>query len=141
MFAVLSIGILTALTGTGISQVAPAFADKEECEDNDDNNCNERTHKMIQENNCKVENEYEKIGSVGSTTNNNDFTCINDLESSANGDDNVLGDDGVSNEPGDVVICHVALGSQPQSQTLSLSQNAANSHLANHPLDTTGPCP
>jgi hypothetical protein len=141
MFAVLSIGILTALTGTGISQVAPAFADKEECEDNDDNNCNERTHKMIQENNCKVENGYEKIGSVGSTTNNNDFTCINDLESPANGDDNVLGGDNVSNQPGDVVICHVALGNPTQSQTLSLSQNAANSHLVNHPLDTTGPCP
>ncbi|MDW0236292.1 MAG: hypothetical protein QOA08_07960 [Nitrososphaeraceae archaeon] len=40
-FVALSIGILTALTGTGISQVAPAFADKEECEDNDDDNCNE----------------------------------------------------------------------------------------------------
>ena len=37
MLVVLSAGILTALTGTGISQVAPAFADKEECEDNDDN--------------------------------------------------------------------------------------------------------
>ena len=48
MFVALSIGILTALTGTGLSQVAPAFADKEECEDNDDNNCNERTHKIIQ---------------------------------------------------------------------------------------------
>jgi hypothetical protein len=141
MFVALSLGILTALTGTGISQVAPAFADKEECEDNDDNNCNERTHKIIQDNDCKAKNEYEKIGSVGSTTNNNDFVCVNVLTSPANGDDNVLGDDGVSNEPGDVVICHVALGSQPQSQTLSLSQNAANSHLANHPLDTTGPCP
>jgi hypothetical protein len=30
------------LAGIGVSQVAPAFADKEECEDNDDNNCNER---------------------------------------------------------------------------------------------------
>jgi len=29
-FVALSLGILTALTGTGISQVAPAFADKEE---------------------------------------------------------------------------------------------------------------
>jgi hypothetical protein len=47
MFSALSIGILTALTGTGISQVLPAFADKEECEDNDDDNCNERTHKII----------------------------------------------------------------------------------------------
>ena len=46
MFAALSIGIFTALTGTGLSQVAPAFADRDECEDNDDNNCNERTHKI-----------------------------------------------------------------------------------------------
>ena len=37
MLVVLSAGILTVLTGTGVSQVAPAFADKEECEDNDDN--------------------------------------------------------------------------------------------------------
>ena len=66
MFAALSIGILTALTGTGLSQVAPAFADKEECEDNDDNNCNERTHKIIQENNCKAVNEYKHIDTIGS---------------------------------------------------------------------------
>jgi hypothetical protein len=39
------------------------------------------------------------------------------------------------------VICHSATGNPAQSQTLSLSQNAANSHLANHPFDTTGPCP
>ena len=141
MFVALSLGILTALTGTGISQVAPAFADKEECEDNDDNNCNERTHTITQDDACKAENEYKHIGTMADAENNNQFTCDNFLESPANGDDNVLGDDGVSNEPGDVVICHVALGSQPQSQTLSLSQNAANSHLANHPLDTTGPCP
>jgi len=62
MFAALSIGILTALTGTGLSQVAPAFADKEECEDNDDNNCNVRTHKIIQENNGD-DNEFVDIGS------------------------------------------------------------------------------
>jgi len=53
MFAALSIGILTALTGTELSQVAPAFADKGECEDNDDNNCNVRTPKIILENNYK----------------------------------------------------------------------------------------
>ena len=92
MFVALSIGILTALTGTGLSQVAPAFADKEECEDNDDNNCNERTHKIKQDDNCKAENEYEKIGSIGSTTNNNDFVCTNILTSPANGDDNEFGD-------------------------------------------------
>ena len=91
MFAALSIGILTALTGTE-SQVAPAFADKEECEDNDDNNCNVRTHKIIQENNCKAVNEYEHIGILGSPENNNQFVCNNILTSPANGDDNVFGD-------------------------------------------------
>jgi hypothetical protein len=92
MFIALSLGILTALTGTGISQVAPTFADKEECEDNDDNNCNERTHKILQDNDCKAKNEYEKIGSMGAHTNNNDFVCTNVLTSPANGDDNVFGD-------------------------------------------------
>jgi len=87
-FVALAIGILTALAGTGISQVAPAFADKEECEDNDDNNCNERTHKIIQENNCKSVNEFEHIGVLGSPLNDNRFTCTNDLIEPANGDDN-----------------------------------------------------
>jgi hypothetical protein len=105
MFAVLSIGILIALTGTGISQVAPAFADKEECEDNDDNNCNERTHKIKQDNDCKAENEYEKIGSVGSTTNNNDFVCVNVLTSPANGDDNVFGDIGIPITMAECIEC------------------------------------
>ena len=140
MLVVLSAGILTVLTGTGVSQVAPAFADKEECEDNDDNNCNERTHTITQDDACKAENEYKHIGSMDNAVDNNQFTCDNFLESPANGDDNVLGDN-VSNEPGDVLICHSATGNPEQSQTLSLSQNAANSHLANHPLDTTGPCP
>ncbi|MDW0194708.1 MAG: hypothetical protein QOA19_10770 [Nitrososphaeraceae archaeon] len=52
MFVALSLGILTALTGTGISQVAPAFADKEECEDNDDKNCNEK--EIEQTNDCGI---------------------------------------------------------------------------------------
>ena len=99
MLVVLSAGILTALTGTGISQVAPAFADKEECEDNDDNNCNERTHKIIQEGNCKVENENEKIGSMDSPTNENDFVCTNILTSPANGDDNLFGDSALNTIP------------------------------------------
>ena len=92
MFVALSLGILTALTGTGISHIAPAFAEKEECEDNDDNNCNERTHKIIQENNCNAVNEYEHIGVLGSPTNNNQFECNNFLTSPANGDDNEFGD-------------------------------------------------
>ena len=54
MFVALSLGILAALTGTGISQIAPAFADKEDCEDNDDNNCNERNKKNQQTNDCPI---------------------------------------------------------------------------------------
>ncbi len=92
MLVVLSAGMLTVLTGTGVSQVAPAFADKDECEDNDDNNCNVTNHKIIQENNCKAVNEFEKIGSMNNPTNNNQFICSNVLVSPANGDDNVFGD-------------------------------------------------
>ncbi len=92
MFAALSVGILTALTGTGISKVAPVFADKEECEDNDDDNCNERTHKITQEDNCKAVNQYENIGTQASPFNDNSFTCDNLLTSPANGDDDEFGD-------------------------------------------------
>jgi|ERR1044071_125900 hypothetical protein len=95
MLVVLSAGILTVLTGTGVSQVAPAFADKEECEDNDDNNCNETTHKITQEDNCKAVTEAEHIGSMGNNQPNNDFTCDNDLTNSANGDDIQFGDSAI----------------------------------------------
>jgi hypothetical protein len=54
MFVALSLGILTALTGTGISQVAPVFAETEDCEDNDDDNCNERNKKIDQEIDCRI---------------------------------------------------------------------------------------
>ena len=56
MFVALSVGILTALTGTGISQVAPAFADKEECEDNDDKNCNKKEIEQTNDCGIKVDN-------------------------------------------------------------------------------------
>ena len=52
MFVALSLGILTALTGTGISHVASAFADKDECEDNDDKNCNKK--EIEQTNDCGI---------------------------------------------------------------------------------------
>ena len=92
MLVVLSAGMLTVLTGIGVSPVAPAFADKEECEDNGDDNCNERTHKIIQEDNCKAVNEYKHIGTMGNVENNNQFTCDNNLIDPANGDDNEFGD-------------------------------------------------
>lgn len=60
MFVVLSAGLITALTGTAVSQTQPVFADEDkECEDNRDNNCNEETQKVHQEINCKVDGEIE----------------------------------------------------------------------------------
>jgi maltose-binding protein MalE len=68
MFVVLSAGILTALTATGMSQAQTAFAsyehrkhyDKERvCEDNNNKNCNDQKQKIDQENKCKIENSNE----------------------------------------------------------------------------------
>ena len=63
MLAVLSAGLLTVLTGTAMSQIQPAFADKdndkEECEDNGDFNCNEETQKIHQEIDCRVNGSIE----------------------------------------------------------------------------------
>ena len=61
MLVVLSGGMLTALTGTGMSQTQTAFADEEErvCEDNNNRNCNDQKQKLDQENKCKIENENE----------------------------------------------------------------------------------
>ena len=60
MFAVLSIGILTALTATGMSQGQTAFASEKKeryCADNNNNNCNDVKQKIYQENKCKIQNE------------------------------------------------------------------------------------
>jgi hypothetical protein len=69
MLVVLSAGLLTALTATGLSQGQTAFAsekyrkhyfDKERvCEDNNNNNCNDVKQKIYQHNKCKIENENE----------------------------------------------------------------------------------
>jgi|SRR4030095_2643897 hypothetical protein len=67
MFVALSLGILTALTGTGMSQVAPAFADKEECEDNDDKNCNEK--EIEHTNDCGIT--VDNSNNQGGTSENN----------------------------------------------------------------------
>ena len=62
MLVVLSAGLLTALTATGVSQGQTAFAHeykKKEriCEDNNNNNCNDVKQKLYQENYCKIKNE------------------------------------------------------------------------------------
>ena len=46
MLVILSAGLLTALTGSEVSYVAPLFAEEDECEDNGDFNCNEETQKI-----------------------------------------------------------------------------------------------
>lgn len=136
MFVILSAGLLTVITGTGVSQVAPVFAEEDECEDNGDFNCNEETQKIRQEINCKVDGEIEN----GDKSDKNSMT----LSSSGNiacSNSEATNDDVVSNEPGDVEICHRPSGNPTQEQTMSLSQNAADSHLNNHPFDTLGACP
>ena len=136
MLAVLSTGLLTVLTGTGVSHVTPAFADEEDCEDNGDDSCNEQTQKLEQETKCKIVNENENDDRSDDNTNggnsNGDITCSNSISA---GDDDV-----VSNEPGDILLCHRPPGNEENSQELMLSQDAVDSHLANHPADELGPC-
>jgi hypothetical protein len=86
MFVVLSIGMLTALGATAMSQGEPAFADKnkKECEDNDNNNCNDETQKIVQENKCKIENDNEDDSN--GNTNTNTLICWSLAQNPANGD-------------------------------------------------------
>ena len=111
MLVILSAGLLTAITGTGTSLMAPAFAETEDCEDNDDDNCNttkERAQEIIQENNCFVDEDGSggtggAGGSVGDNSggsggaggdgqlaNNDDdnsFSCTNSLVEPNTGND------------------------------------------------------
>lgn len=92
MLAVLSAGLLTVLTGSAVSQVQPAFADKDEdkCEDNGDFNCNEENQKVHQENNCKIVNEIKNDDGSDDNTNggngNGDITCWNFAQNPEGGD-------------------------------------------------------
>jgi hypothetical protein len=137
ILVVLSASLLSIITGTGISQVAPVFADdNEECEDNGDNNCNEETNKVHQENKCKIVNKNENDDGSDNNSNggngNGEIVCWNSIAGN---------EDEVSNEPGDILLCHRPNGNPTQEQELSLSQDAVDSHLANHPFDTLGACP
>jgi len=90
MLAVLSAGILTALTGTGISALSPAFAEDDECNDNGDNNCNEETQKVHQETNCKIVNEIENDDGSDENSNgdngNGNVDCWNFAQNPQDGD-------------------------------------------------------
>ena len=97
MLVVLSAGLLTALTGTAVSQIQPVFADKDEdeCEDNGDFSCNEEKQRIHLENNCKIENENENDDksddNVNEGSTNGDITCWNVAENPENG--NVIVDE------------------------------------------------
>ena len=90
MLVILSAGLLTVITGSEVSYVAPLFAEEDECEDNGDFNCNEETQKIHQENNCKVDGEIEN----GDKSDGNDMalsstgtiTCWNLAQNPENGD-------------------------------------------------------
>jgi len=75
MFVVLSTGMLTGLTATGMSQAQTAFADDQErvCENNSDNNCNDVKQKTEQENKCKNQNENSNERDSDDNSNTNAF--------------------------------------------------------------------
>jgi hypothetical protein len=56
-------------------------------------------------------------------------------------------EDGDDDDPDDdqyddkITICHRPPGNPSNAHTLRLPSSAAQAHLANHPDDTTGPCP
>jgi hypothetical protein len=62
MLAVLSLGMLTALTATGMPQAQPVFAEKEECNDNDDKNCNKKEIEQTNDCGIKVDNSNNDQG-------------------------------------------------------------------------------
>jgi hypothetical protein len=91
MLLVHSAGILTALTGTGVSHVTRVFVDYEnECKENGNNSCNEETQRIEQKTKCKIVNEIENDGGSNGNSNsgngNGDITCWNFAQNPENGD-------------------------------------------------------
>jgi hypothetical protein len=80
MFVVLSAGMLTALTATGVSQAQTAFAD-----DNDND------QKIDQENHCKIVNKNEH-GDDSVRDNENELTCENLAQNPNKADATIDGD-------------------------------------------------
>ena len=121
MLVILSAGLMTVISGTGVSNVAPVFADEDDCEDNGDESCNDQTKKIKLENDCKIvannENDDKNDENSNSVTSSGDITCSNSIFS----DDHDVDD--VSNEPGEILICHRASGNPTQEQTMILDSN------------------
>ena len=83
MFVVLSAGMLTALTATGMSLGQTAFANERDGYDKD--------QKIDQENHCKIVNSNEDGDDNTVRDNDNDLTCQN-LAQNAKNDASVDGD-------------------------------------------------
>ncbi|HKQ21293.1 MAG TPA: hypothetical protein VJS91_04590 [Nitrososphaeraceae archaeon] len=79
LLVMLSAGLLTAVTGTGISMLSAAFAIEDNCEENDNDSCQEQNQKVHQENNCKIVDKSENVDKGDTNTNTNvnsgDKTC------------------------------------------------------------------
>ena len=85
MFVVLSAGMLTGLTATGMSLGQTAFANEREGYDQDKN------QKIYQENNCKIVISNEHGDDNRQNDNDNDLTCQNLAQNAKNNAD-VSGD-------------------------------------------------
>ncbi len=103
MLAVVSAGMLTGLAAA-TSQATPVFAEKDECEKNSDNNCNQikdRGQSMTQENDCYVKDNSGRGGDTGDDSgnggsgnggsNSNDVSCDNRVDEPNTGDDSFNG--------------------------------------------------
>jgi len=103
MLAVVSAVMLTGLAATTI-QATPVFAEKDECEKNSDNNCNQvndRGQSITQENDCYVKDNSGRGGDTGDHSgsggdgsggsNSNDFSCDNTVEAPNTGDESFNG--------------------------------------------------
>ena len=103
MLAVLSVVMLTGLAATTI-KATPVFAEKDECEKNSDNNCNQvkdRGQSITQENDCYAKDNSGRGGDTGDDSgnggdgnggnNDNAFSCINSAEAPNTGDDSFNG--------------------------------------------------
>src|SRR5215467_14890183 len=98
MLAVVSAVMVTGLAATTI-QATPVFAQKDECEKNSDNNCNQvkdRGQSITQENDCYVTDNSGRGGDTGDDSgnggdgsggnNDNAFSCDNTVTDPNTGD-------------------------------------------------------
>jgi hypothetical protein len=94
MFVVLSAGMLTGLTATGMSLGQTALAEKENYKSGD----YEKNQKIDQENKCKIEISNEHGDDNRQNDNQNDLTCQN-LAQNAKGDASVDGNPFTESSP------------------------------------------